>query len=56
MIGRVYAEFSNGREGWYVLAEEHPDGSLVIRPATSKEAYRAESGELDTFDPPPPDW
>ena len=56
MAERVYAEFSNGRKGWYIVTEEHPDGSLVIRPATSKEAYRAESDQFTAFDPPPPEW
>lgn len=56
MAERVYAEFSDGRKGWYIVAEERPDGSLVIRPATPKEAYRAESDKLAAFDPPPPDW
>lgn len=53
---RGYAEFSDGRKGWYVVTEERPDGSLAVRPATSKEVYRAESDELAAFDPPPPDW
>jgi hypothetical protein len=56
MAERVYAEFSDGRKGWYVVTEERPDGSLVVRPATSKEVYRAESDDLAAFDPPPPDW
>lgn len=56
MAERVYAEFSDGRVGWYIVTEDHPDGSLVIRPATSKEAYRAEGDELAAFDPPPPEW
>lgn len=55
MAERVYAEFSDGREGWYIVTEEHPNGSLVIRPATCEENYRAESKELAAFDPPPPD-
>jgi hypothetical protein len=55
MAERVYAEFSDGRKGWYIVAEERPDGSLVIRPATSEETYRAESEELATFDHPPPE-
>lgn len=56
MAERVYAEFSNGRKGWYIVTEERPDGALVVRPATSKEVYRAESDDLAAFDPPPPDW
>jgi hypothetical protein len=56
MAERVYVELSDGRKGWYVVTEEHPDGSLVVRPATSKEVYRAESDDLSAFDPPPPDW
>jgi hypothetical protein len=56
MAERVYAEFSDGRKGWYIVTGEHPDGSLVIRPATSKEAYRAESDELAAFDAPSPEW
>gem|GEM_PF-2070378 len=56
MAERVYAEFSDGRKGWYIVTEERPDGSLVVRPAPSKEVYRAESDDLAAFDPPPPDW
>lgn len=56
MTKKVYVELSDGRKGWYIVTEERPDGSLVIRPATSKEAYRAESEELTAFDHPPPEW
>jgi hypothetical protein len=55
-VGPVYVELSDGRKGWYIVTEEHPDGTLVVRPATSKETYRAESDQLAAFDPPPPDW
>lgn len=53
---KVYVELSDGRKGWYIVTEEHPDGSLVVRPATSEETYRAESEETAAFDAPPPAW
>lgn len=46
MIGKVYAEFSNGHEGWYIVTGEHPDGSLVIRPAAPE--------KIDETSPTPP--
>jgi hypothetical protein len=52
----VYVELSDGRKGWYIVTEEHPDGTLVVRPATSEEAYRAESKEIAAFDTLPPEW
>jgi hypothetical protein len=56
MTEKVYVKLSNGRKGWYIVTEEHSDGTLVVRPATSEEAYRAESEEIAAFDAPPPEW
>ncbi len=55
-VAPVYVELSDGRKGWYIVIEEHPDGSLVVRPAKSEETYRAESDEISAFDAPPPEW
>ena len=49
-VAPVYVELSDGRKGWYVVTGERPDGSLVVRPATSKEVYRARA----TISPPRP--
>lgn len=51
MVERVYAEFSDGRKGWYIVADEHPDRSLDIRPAAPEEIQRA--GD-DRAPPSPP--
>jgi hypothetical protein len=40
MLGRVYVQISDGREGPYIVTEERPDGSLVVVPDTSSEAAR----------------
>jgi hypothetical protein len=56
MAEMVYMELSDGRKGWYVVTEEHPDGSLVVRLAMPEEIYQAESEEIAAFDTPPPDW
>ena len=56
MPEKVYVELSDGRKGWYIVTEERPDGSLVVRPATHEEVYQAKSEELAAFDAPLPEW
>lgn len=53
-VAPVYVKQSD-RKGWYVVTEEHPDGTLVVRPATSEETYQAEGKEIAALDAPPPD-
>lgn len=56
MTERVYAEISDGRKGWYIVAEEHPDGSLVVVPdQEAPAAYRIEGKAVDASDVAPPE-
>ena len=47
MTERVYAELSDGRNGWYVVTEEHPDGSFVITPDGPTETGQGDDGDKD---------
>jgi hypothetical protein len=53
-VAPVYVKLSD-RKGWHVMTEEHPDGTLVVRPATSEETHQAESKGIAASDTPPPD-
>lgn len=52
MAERVYAEFSDGREGWYIVTEEHPNGSLVVIPDKTRANLDADKVERDPSPPP----
>ncbi|MEX0972291.1 MAG: hypothetical protein WDZ46_03435 [Solirubrobacterales bacterium] len=52
MAERVYAEFSDGREGWYIVTEARPDGSLVITPDKTRPHVGAGEAGRDPDSPP----
>jgi hypothetical protein len=52
MAERVYAEFSDGRKGWYIVTEDHPDGSLVIAPDKTRPPVDAGEAGCDPGSPP----
>lgn len=52
MAERVYAEFSDGREGWYIVTEDHPDGSLDIAPDKTRPHVNAGEVGCDPGSPP----
>lgn len=52
MAERVYAEFSDGRKGWYVVTEERPDGALVIAPDKTRPQVDAGEAGCDPGSPP----
>lgn len=55
MAERVYAEFSDGREGWYIVTEDHPDGSLVITPDKTRPRVNVGEAGRDPGSPPSDD-
>ena len=49
----VYVELSDGREGWYILTEMRPDGSIVVVPDTARP--HADADEVGRDPNPPPE-
>jgi hypothetical protein len=52
MAERVYAEFSDGRKGWYIVTEARPEGSLVIAPDKTRPHVDAGEAGRDPGSPP----
>jgi hypothetical protein len=50
MTESVYVQMSDGREGPYIVTEEHPDGSLVVVPDRSD--LKDKRGDHDKDTPP----